>query len=231
MFALLKKEILSHFASPIFAVTAALFLFLTGFAFTASVTQPSPTHLPEASIRGMMYFMSVILLFISPFLTMRTFSEERKTGTLELLKTAPLTDLQIVLAKYLGVLFLLATLLGITLEYPLWIAWCGDPDTGPMILSYIGLFLLGASTLAIGLFMSALTKSQMVAALLTFVVTITLWFLGDTAGSLGEKISIIQHIESFSVGILDTGDVAYYLLVIFVFLFLTFRVLEAERWR
>ncbi len=231
MLALVKKEILSHFASPIFAVTAALFLFLTGFAFTASITQPSAQHLPEASIRGMMYFMAVILLFISPFLTMKTFAEEKKTGTIELLKTSPLTDLEIVLAKYLGVLTLLAILLALTLEYPIFIALCGSPDKGPMILSYLGLFLLGASYLAIGIFTSAITSSQMIAAIAAFVISIMLWFLGDSAGVLGEKISIIQHIQSFSIGVLDTADLGYYLLMIFVFIFLTWRVLEAERWR
>lgn len=231
MLALIKKEIRVHFASPIFAVTSALFLFLTGFAFTATLTQASPHQLPEASIRGMISFMSVILLFISPFLTMRSFAEERKTGTIEFLKTSPLSDLQIVLAKYLGILGLLALLLLLTVEFPIFIAWAGEPDPGPMIVSYLGLFLLGGSLAAIGIFMSALTRSQMLAAILSFVTTITLWFLADVGGDIGEKVSIIAHIHSFSLGVLDTADLAYYLLVIFVFLFLTYRLLEAERWR
>ncbi len=231
MRALIRKEILAHFASPVFAVTAAVFLFLTGFAFSASVTQASPNHLPEASIRGIMYFMAVMLLFVSPFLTMKTLAEERKSGTLELLKTSPLTDLEIVIAKFLASLFLLAVLLGLTLEFPLFIALCGDPDPGAMVLCYAGLFLMGASYLAIGIFMSSLTKSQMVAAILSFATMLILWLVGDTAGGIGRHISLIEHIQSFSIGVLDTTDAAYYLLVTFVFLFLTYRVLEAERWR
>ena len=230
MLALIKKEIRLHFASPIFPVTAALFLFLTGFAFTAHMTQASPQQLPEASIRGMIYFMAVILLFLSPFLTMRSFAEERKSGTMELLKTSPLSDLQIVIAKYLGVVILLFFLLLLTVEFPVFIAFSGHPDKAPMVLAYVGLFLLGASLCSIGLFASVLTQSQMLAAILAFIATITLWFLGEVGGWLGEKVSLIEHIHSFSLGVVDGADLVYYLLFIFVFLFLTVRILEAERW-
>ncbi len=231
MLALIFKEIRSHFVSPIFPVVAGLFLFLTGFAFTAHVTQASPQSLPEASMRGMVYFMAVILLFICPFLTMRTFAEERKTGTMELLKTSPLSDLQIVLAKYVGVLAMLLLLLVLTFEFPILMAVCGHPDAGPMVLSYLGLFLLGASFLSLGLFTSVLTKNQMIAAVLSFVATITLWFLGDSGSEVGRKISLIEPLQNFSVGVLDTADLFYYLGFIFVFLFLTYRYLEAERWK
>ena len=149
MWALIKKEIRVLCASPILPVTGALFLFLTGIAFTAYLTQTSFSELPEASIRGMIYFMSMVLLFISPFLTMRSFAEEKRTGTIELLKTSPLSDLQIVLAKYLSLLILLAALLALTIEFPLFLFWVGDPDPLPMALAYAGLFLLGAAFLAI----------------------------------------------------------------------------------
>ncbi len=229
MLALIQKEIRVLFALPIFAVAAGLFLFLTGFVFTASVTQGHP--LPEASIRGMIYFMALVLLFIAPLLTMRSFAEEKKLGTMELLKTSPISDLKIVLAKYLGLLFLLGLILLLTVEFPIFILLTGDPDLWPMVLAYLGLFLLGGSFIAIGLFMSVLTQSQIIAALLTFVATILLWFLGEMGGEIGRKISIIEPIQSFSLGVLDAADLAYYLLMIFVFLFLTWRVLEAERWR
>lgn len=231
MMALIQKEILSHLATPIFAIAAALFLFLTGIAFTAHVTQASPYQLPEASMRGMMYFMAVVLLFLCPFLSMKSFADERKSGTMELLKTSPLSDLEIVLAKFLSLLLLLTTLLFLTIEYPILILISGKPDIAPLLLSYAGLFLLGASFLAIGLFTSVLTRSQMIAAIIAFVGTITLWFLGEIGGSIGQKISLIEHIHSFSLGVLDVSDLAYYLLTIFLFLFLTLRVLEAERWR
>ncbi len=231
MFALIKKELKIQIASPILAVGLALFLFLTGFAFSAHVTQASPQHLPEASMRGMIYFMAVILLFVTPFLSMRVFSEEMKNGTMELLKTAPLTDLQIVLGKYGAMLILLAIFLLATAIYPICIAILGQPEWGPMLFCYLGLFLLGGSFLALGLLASALTKNQVIAAVLTFVPLLTLWFLSDVGGALGEKVSLITHLQSFSVGVLDSSDLFYYLAVIFFLLFLTVRYLEAQRWR
>lgn len=100
-----------------------------------------------------------------------------------------------------------------------------------MFLSYLGLFLLGGTLISIGIFTSVLTRSQMLAAVLCFVITITLWFLADIGGEIGHKISLISHIESFSLGVIDSVDLAYYLFMIGIFLFLTVRVLEAERWK
>jgi ABC-2 type transport system permease protein len=231
MFALIRKEILVHFATPIFTVVVTLFLFLTGFAFTASITQISAGSLPEASFRGMFYLISILLLFICPFLTMKSFAEERQLGTMELLKTAPITDLQIVIAKYVAILVLLFLSLFLTVEYPIIIYAFGEPDPWPMFLSYVGLFLLGASFSAVGVFMSVLTQHQMLAASLTFVFNITLWFLSGWGGSLGRRISPLGHVESFAFGVLDSSDLSYYLLAIFLFLFLTLSVLEAERWK
>lgn len=231
MWALIKKELKSQVVSPILAVGLSLFLFLTGFAFTAHVTQVSAQNLPEASMRGMIYFMSVILLFVAPFFSMRLFSEEMRSGTMELLKTAPLSDLQIVLGKYLAALLLLVILLAATLIYPLFILWMGRPEIVPMILCYVGLFLLGASFLALGLFASVLTKNQVIAAILTFVPLLTLWFLSDVGGTLGEQFSLITHLQSFSLGVVSSVDLFYYLAFIGFFLFLTVRYLEAQRWR
>ena len=231
MGSLIKKEILVIFGSPIMAIVSALFLFLTGFAFTAAMTEIIPQKLPEASVRGIIYFMAVILLFISPFLTMRSFAEEKKTGTLEFLRTSPLTDVQLVLGKFLGILFLLTLILILTFEFPLFIFILGKPDVGGMMLSYLGLFLLGAAYLSLGIFCSVLTKNQMVSAMIAFVASITLWFLSEVGGDFGELISPISHLQSFSTGVLDIGDLAYFLLVVFCFLFLSVRILEAERWK
>lgn len=231
MGALLKKELKSQLFSPILAVGLALFLFLTGFAFTTHVTQSTSQNLPEASMRGMIYFMAVILLFICPFLSMRVFSEEIKSGTMELLKTCPLSDFQIALGKYLASLVVLGIFLAATLEYPLFILMVGNPEGLPMVFCYLGLFLLGASFLALGFFASALTKNQVIAAILTFVPLLTLWFLGDVGGEIGEEVALINHLQSFSLGVLDSSDLFYYLAFISFFLLLTVRYLEAERWR
>lgn len=231
MRSLLKKELKTYLASPLAAVLSALFLFLTGFVFTAHLTQVSPYNLPEASLRGMMYFMAIVLLFLSPLITMKSFAEERKTGTMELLKTSPISDLQMVMGKFLSAWILCLILLALTVEFPIFLLLTGEPDIGPLLLSYLGLLLMGGGFLAAGLFCSALTKNQMSAALLAFVLLLVLWFLAEVGGPVGEKISVIGHLESFGVGVLDTTDVVYYLLFIFIFLFLTVRTLEAERWR
>lgn len=231
MQSLIKKELKVLIASPVASVGSALFLFLTGLVFTAQFTQASPHHLPEASLRGIVYFMAILLLFVSPLFTMRTLAEERRNGTMELLKTSPLTDWEIVCGKFVGCWIALSILLFLTIEFPIFVIFAGDPDPGPMVLSYLGLWLLGGGFLAIGIFCSALTSNQVVAAILSFVVLLTLWFLADLGGAWGEATSIITHLEGFSVGVLDAGDVAYYLLIIFVFLFLAVRTLEAERWK
>ncbi len=229
--ALVKKELKTLFASPTLAVLSALFIFLTGFAFTAALTQITPQRLPEASVRGIVYFMAVLFLFINPFLTMRSFAEEKKTGTLEFLRTSPLTDTSLVLGKFFGVLLVVAFILFLTLEFPIFIFFLGQPDVGVMLLSYLGLFLLAATFLASGIFFSVLSKNPMVSAMLSFVFNLTLWFLAEIGGDLGEAVSPISHLQSFSTGVLDASDVAYYLLSTAAFLFLSVRVLEAERWR
>lgn len=231
MRSLIKKELKTMIATPVAAVAVALFLFLTGFAFTAQLTQASPRNLPEASMRGMIYFMAVVLLFITPFFTMKSFAEERSRGTMELLKTAPLTDFEIVFGKFLSGWICLGILLLLTFEYPIFLWIVGKPDFGPMLLSYLGLWLMTGAFLAAGLFCSVLTSSQMIASILSFVFLLTLWFLAEIGNPFLEKLSVSRHLESFSVGVLDLGDLAYYLLFIFALLFLTIRTLEAERWR
>ncbi len=231
MWPLIKKDLRISVSTPIAAALFALFLFITGFAFSAHVTRPSPYHLPEASMRGMIYFIAVILLFLAPLLTMRSFAEERRSGTLELLKTAPLSDLQIVLAKFLSHFLLLALLLLLTVEYPVFLFLSGEPDIGPLALSYLGLLLIGSAFIACGLFCSALTRNQLIAALFCFILLLTLWFLDEVGGEVGASLSILKHLEAFSQGVLDLADFSYYLLFTFLFLFLTVRYLEAERWR
>ncbi|MBI2501050.1 MAG: hypothetical protein HYW02_06225, partial [Deltaproteobacteria bacterium] len=117
------------------------------------------------------------------------------------------------------------------LEFPLLLILIGEPEGGTMLLSYLGLLLLGGAFLSVGLFCSSLTRNQMVAAILTFVVLITLWFLSDSGGPIGETISVITHLDSFGTGVFDLSDFLYYLLFIFGFLFLTVRWMEAERWK
>ncbi len=229
MWSLLKKELRIYFASPIAAVLATLFLFMTGFAFTAYLTQTSPTHLPEASLRSLTYFMAVILLFLCPLLTMRTLAEEKRSGTIGLLRTSPITETQIVLGKFLASWLFLALILALTVEFPIFLTLSGDPDPGPMILAYIGLGLFSASLIAAGIFCSSLTRHQAIAALLSFVLILTLWFLAEVGGEIGRELSLSHHLDSFAAGLLDWGDFSYFLFFTLFFILLTVGSIGAER--
>lgn len=231
MRALILKDLRILFISPLAYAALALFLFITGFAFSTQLSPLSPSQLPEASMRATLYFMAVILLFISPFLTMRSFAEEHKLKTMELLKTAPVSDAEMVLAKFIALWGFYSIMLLATLEFPLLLMIFGEPDGGPLVLAYLGLWLFGGACLALGLFTSTLVRLPMIAALITFVALLLLWFLGGIGGAIGEELSIIPHIESFALGVLDLGDVVYYLCFIGIFVFLAIRVLEAERWK
>ncbi len=231
MLALMKKDLRIYFASPLAYLTLALFLFLTGFAFSSQLVQMTPGQLPEASMRGMIYFIAVILLFMVPLFTMRTFSEESRLQTMELLRTAPISDVQIVLAKFMGAFVFMSVLLLSTVIFPLIMYWKAQPDTGPMLTSYLGIWLAGGAFVSLGVFISSLMRSPMLAALLSFVALLMLWFVGGLEQSWAAHISIIRHLESFSIGVLSMKDLSYYVLFIGTFLFLTVRWLEASRWR
>ena len=228
--AIAKKDITILFTSPIAYICLFLFLFITGWAFAENATNLMPGRLPEASLRGLMYFLCVILLFISPFVSMRALAEETRLGTMELLLTSPITELQLVIGKYLALLFFLGVALALTGEIAVLLLIVAQPETGPLLTNYLGLLLIGASYLALGLLASCLSKSQMVSAILTFVLLLCFWFVEDT-GALGAKLSIMAHIHSFGMGVIDSADVLYYLLFIGLSLFLTVRTLEYKRWR
>lgn len=231
MLALIRKDLRIYFASPIAYVTIALFLVLSGFAFSAQFQEINLGQLPEASMRGLLYFIAVVLLFISPFLTMRSFADEARLQTLELIRTSPLGDAEIVIAKFASVYLFVTVILLATIEFPLILFWQAEPDLGPILLGYLGLWLLGGAFVAVGIFMSSLVRSPMIAAILTFVTLLLLWFLGGMESAWAGKLSLIRHLESFSMGVLDLADLAYYFLFTLGFLFLTVRVQEAMRWK
>ena len=169
---------------------------------------------------------------------MRTYAEEKRSGTIELLLTSPVTDLQIILGKFLGTLALYATMLGVTVLYVALLFWFGDPEWKPVVIGYLGLLLLGGVFLSVGLFISSLTKNQIVAAVVTFVTFLMLWVIdwmasdatGRTATVL-RYLSITGHFDDFSKGVIDTKHVVYYLSFITFGLFLTAKSVDTERWR
>jgi ABC-2 type transport system permease protein len=169
---------------------------------------------------------------------MRTYAEERRSGTIELLLTSPLSDLQIILGKFLGAMGLFASMLALTLIHTAILFVYGNPDWKPIATGYLGLLLMGGSFLSLGLFISSLTRNQIVAGMITFSVFLLLWvinwvstFVGPTAQTVLNYLSVTEHFDDFAKGIIDTKHVIYYLSFIAMGLFLTMKSVDSERWR
>ena len=227
------KEWNTYFVSPIAYVLIAAFLVITGYFFSLIVF-----YTREASLRGLFHNMAIILLLISPALTMRLLAEERRMGTIELLLTSPVRDWEMVLGKFLASLALFAIMLSLTFSYPLILKLFGTPDPGPLLSGYLGIFLLGGAFLSAGLFTSSLTQNQIVAAILGFGLVLILWLADLASGFLStswrgffEYLALSSHFDDFTKGIVDTGNVIYYLSIMAAFLFLSTRALETQRWR
>lgn len=252
MLAIWQREMKSYFASPVAYVVLTVFLFLSGFFFysilsavvqntmmQAQLGQGSqPIDVPGIITRSLFQTTSVVLLFIVPMLTMGLFAEERKRGTIELLLTTPVGNFQAMMGKYLAsltFLFILFATSAITVS-PLFIF--GRPDWKPILSGYLGMFLYGAALLAIGLFISTLTENQIVAVMITFGVSLVLWLIDafaysstGMAKSVIGYLSVINHLEDFIKGVIDTSHILYYVTFAFVGLFLTYRSLESMRWK
>ena len=229
-----QKELNTYFASPVAYVVTAFFMLVMGYFFYLILVLSR-----EASLRGLFSNMAVILLFVTPFLTMRLLAEEQRMGTIELLLTSPVRDWQVVLGKFLGALAFLLFMLALTLIYPLLLSRFGAPDWGPVLTGYLGVLLIGAACLAVGLFASSLSQNQIVTGFVAFALLIILWLLGAAAqavgsgalGSLFDYLAINTHFDDFVRGVVDTQHIAYYLILTALFLFLATRVVEARRWR
>jgi ABC-2 type transport system permease protein len=228
------KEIKSYLTSPMAYVVTGIFLVLTGTFFT---TYLAATQYTDTSIRGFVESGNILLLLFAAILTMRLIAEERKLGTWELLLTAPVRDTEVIMGKFLGSLAVLVGMLVLTLYYPILLIIMGDPDMGPIGTSYLGLFLLGSASLAVGIFASSLTSNQIVAAVVAGGILFALWFVGMAANfvpeALGEVLSYLSlsyHFNDFIRGIVDTRAIIYYISVTALFLYLAIRSLETSRW-
>ena len=249
---LAKKELQAYFSSPIAYVVIAVFLLLVGFFFYSLVLwfnsqamqlAQNPAYYQQININQMVFSplfhnMSIILLLMLPLLTMRLFAEEKKIGTEELLFTSPVSVNQIILGKYLASLIVLAVMLFLTGLLSIFTFAYGNPEVAPFLDGYLGLFLMGAAFLAIGIFYSSLTENQIVAAILTFGTLLLFWVLswaGSAAGGIWKDalnyLSFFQHFDDMTRGILDTSDLVYYLSFSFFGLFLTHSVIQSRRWR
>ncbi len=250
--AVFKKEIRLYFASPVAYVVFSFFLLISGWFFSQiflfysdasmrSFMQPQFAQnlsVTENVMRPLFTNLSVVLLFFIPMLTMRLFAEEKKSGTIELLLTYPVRDGEVLLGKYLAALALFALLLALTLVYPGLVSAFTRVEWGPVLTGYLGLLLTGATFLAVGVLVSSLTENQIVAGFGAFGVLLAFWIVGWGAewasGNLRavlQYVSIPEHIDGFSRGIIDTRDLVYYVSAIALALFLTLRSLESKRWR
>ena len=232
MSAIAIKEFKSYLASPMAYVVTGIFLVLTGVFFSTSSTTYYAT-----SIIGFLEPGNILLLLLAAVLTMRLLAEEKKMGTLELLLTAPVRDREVILGKFLGSLGIVTAMLALTFYYPILLISFGDPDMGPIATGYLGLFLLGGVSLAVGLFASSLTSNQIVAAVVAGGVLFALWFVGLAATFLPEALaevigflSLSYYFPDFMRGVIDTRGIIYYLSITALFLFLAIRSLENSRW-
>ncbi|MEP7309280.1 MAG: ABC transporter permease subunit [Acidobacteriota bacterium] len=250
--AIAQKELKSYFSSPIAYITIGFFALLYGYFFVAILSYfvrqsmqmnqfqggPQALNINQVLIRQLLQNVTILILFIMPMVTMRTYSEEKRSGTIELLLTSPLTDLQIILGKFLGALALWATMLAVSLIHIGLLFVYGNPEWKPIATAYLGLLLLGGCFISVGLFISSLTKNQIVAGMVTFGVFLFLWvitwigsFSGPTVDSLTQYLSIIDHYDDFGKGVLDTTHLIYYVSFITFGLFLTAKSVDSERWR
>jgi ABC-2 type transport system permease protein len=246
-----RKELKSYFASPIAYLLMAFFGLIFGFGFYTATRdfvrfsfqaqmmgQAGPMNVNEQIIRPLLGFASTVALFLIPMITMRLFAEEKKSGTIELLLTSPVKDSEIIIGKWLGAMLLyLCVLLMSVINIALLFAW-GKPDLKPVLVAYLGLVLQGGALLAIGAFISTLTRNQIIAGGVTFFVCLLLWLLSwftafdSSAGSqVINYLSIVTHFENFGKGVLNLKDVVFYLSMIFFCLFITARSMESLRWR
>jgi ABC-2 type transport system permease protein len=247
--AIADRELRSYFSSPIAYIIIGFFLLPFGVFFYLYLTAFVRQGLQQAQFGGAMninqnvirYVLqnaSVIILFIMPMITMRTYSEEKRSGTIELLLTSPLTDVEIILGKFFGALGLYLAMLSMTLPYMAILFFYGNPEWRPLVAAYLGLVLMGGAFVSLGLLISSTTNNQIVAGIVSFVVFLLLWIVGWFADSAGPTIgpitswlSITEHFDDFSKGIIDTKHVLYYLTLITFGLFLTAKSVDTERWR
>jgi gliding motility-associated transport system permease protein len=247
--AIADKELRSYFASPIayiiigfFALPFGVFFYLYLEAFLRQSMQMAQfggnLNVNQQVIWLVLQNASVIILFVMPMITMRTYAEEKRSGTIELLLTSPVTDFQIIVGKFLGALGLYIAMLLVTLLYVAILFVYGHPEWRPLVAAYLGLLLMGGAFLSLGLFISSTTDNQIVAGIISFVVFLLLWIVGwfaesagPTVGPITSWLSITEHFEDFSKGVIDTKHVLYYLSLITFGLFLTAKSVDSERWR
>jgi len=245
------KELRSYFSSPIAYVVMFLYAFIFGYFFYNAVDyfqrlamraqamgQAFPMNINEIIMRPLLMNASVVGLFLIPMICMRLFAEEKRSGTIELLMTSPVRDIEVILGKWLAALALYAVILVVSAVNFTFLFVYGKPDWKPLLVGFLGLLLQGGALLAIGIFLSTLTRNQIIAGAASFCVFLLLWVLSwgsdfdsSTLSKVRGYLSVVTHLEPFAKGLIDLKDVVYFLSAIFLGLFLTARSTESLRWR
>jgi len=235
IYTLFKKELMGYFNSPIAYIFIGVFLVMGNWLFFKNFYL-----IGQISLRGYFDLLPWIFLFLSPALTMRLWAEEKKTGTIEFLLTLPVTDLQVVLGKFFGALAFLFISLLLTISLPFTLVSLGNIDWGPVIGGYLGALFLGGSYIAIGLFISSLTKNQIIAFILSLVGCFTAFIIGADFVLLGTPQFLVpvfkflglgNHFFNIAKGIIDSKDIIYYCSFIFIFLWLNIKTIESRGWK
>lgn len=247
-----KKELKSFLYSPIAYILTAFFLLVSGFFFynilawandqTMRMMQSgqgtSLININQMLFEPFFNNMTIILMFLLPMLTMRLFADEKKMRTEELLLTSPVRVSAIIIGKYLAALAIYAIILLLTATFAIFVFANGNPEPAPLLIAYLGLFLLGAVFIAIGLFASALTENQVIAAVIAFSSIILIWvisWVGESGPGAWRGIltylSFFSHFKNMASGVIDTQDIIYYLSFIFLGLYLTRSIFEFRKWR
>jgi len=249
--AIAEKELKSYFASPMGYIAIGFFSLLYGWFYVALlryfVAQSmqlnqfggggQSVNVNQMMIRPLLQNVTILMLFVLPMVTMRTYSEEKRSGTIELLLTSPVTDFEIVMGKFIGAMGLYAAMLAITVFHLAVLFLAGRPEWKPIATAYLGFFLFGGCFVSLGLFISSLSKNQIVAGTVTFAVFLLLWIITWIGGivpgaeKLATYLSIVDHFEDFTKGVIDTSHLVYYVSFIVFGLFLTAKSVETERWR
>jgi ABC-2 type transport system permease protein len=247
-----KKELGLYFRSPVGYVVFAIFLLIWGFFFTSAVSwayeyslqaAQNPYYSQGLNINQMVVAptfsnITIFFLLLLPALTMRLFAEERKLGTDELLYTSPLSVTQIVAGKYAAALVMLLIMLGLSTVSSLFLFRYGNPEIAPLLVGYLGLFLMGAAFMAVGLFFSSLTENQVIAVIVPMGINLMFFILSWVAYSASglrkqvfDYLSFLRHFDGMVKGVLDIRNIVYFLSFCFLWLFLTHSVIQSRRWR
>jgi ABC-2 type transport system permease protein len=230
--AIARKDFGHYFVSPIGYVVLAVFFFVVGYFFFLISVSPYPV----ASMTPIFQNAVILLLFLTPMITMKLWSEEEKSQTAELLRTSPVTLWEIVLGKYFAVCSFAVAMISSTLLYLLVILYAGNPDPGVLFANYLGFALAGMAFFSLGLLASTLSENQIVAAVTGYGILLMLWVIGAAgqsvqgpAGAVFQYLSVFDHVNDFMQGVIDLGHVVYFASLIFIGLFLSVKILEGKR--